>query len=516
MFTVLSDSSRSRPRVAAIAATAFAAALVSAAPARAEELVAEPAPADAEAALDDAADALEGEATAPDASVAMNELGASYEQLEGAQRRRARSILARPTDGAADQFKDGYPAGAPVASAESAHFCAFWVNAPGYADAPNLTDSSGDGVPDYVEQILGIAETSYGVEVAPGAMAWAPPKPDPTGCGADPSARSDVYLKQLGSAGLFGYESPDPGQGRARSQYGYLVLDNDYAQSEYGYPEPTIPASVTFAHEFNHLLQQNYDSFQDIWMFESTAVWAEEQVYPDANDWLNYLPAFTKRPQSPITDARASRRLKIYASAVWNHWLDRGAGYGPLAIRTAWEVSDVVNPADFAISSYDRAIDKRKGPGFSREFVRFAAATAEWRTGAGNFPDAASYPNVSRKGSLRRGGHRRLQLDHTGYALFDVKAGGGAKLRLAVGAEDGVRSGIALVGRNGNALGGSVVRKTKYVDKGGTTTVSLAKPGRFERITAAVVNADGRVRGFFRDDWVYSKDNASFELELHR
>jgi len=516
MFIVLSKFSCSGPRVAAIAATALAAALVTASPAGAEELVAEPTPADAEAALDDAADALDGDAAAPDASVAMNELGASYEQLDAADRRRARSILARPTDGAADQYNDGYPAGAPVASAESPHFCVFWVNAPGYADAPNLTDTNGDGIPDYVEQILAIAETSYSVEVAPGAMAWAPPKPDPTGCGADPSAHADVYLKQLGNAGLFGYESPDPGQGRARSQYGYLVLDNDYARSEYGYPEPTIPASVTFAHEFNHLLQQNYDTFQDIWMFESTAVWAEEQVYPDANDWLNYMPAFARRPESPITDARASKGLKIYASAVWNHWLDRGAGYGPTVIRTAWEASDVAFPPDFAVAAYDRAIDRRKGPGFSREFVRFAAATAEWRTGAGSFPDAASYPDVKRKGSLHRGGHRRVNLDHTGYALFDVKGGGSGKLRLAVDVEDGVRCGIALIGRDGDPLGGSVVRKTKYQGKGGTATVSLAKPRRFDRITAALVNADGRVRGFSDDDWVYSKDNVSFELELRR
>ena len=115
-----------------------------------------------------------------------------------------------------------------------------------------------------------------------GRSAGQPPKPDTTGCGADPSARSDIYLKQLGNERLFGYESPDPGQGSARSQYGYLVLDDDYAPAEYGFADPAIPASVTFAHEFNHLLQQNYDSFQDLWMFESTAVWAEEKVFPQS------------------------------------------------------------------------------------------------------------------------------------------------------------------------------------------------------------------------------------------
>ena len=128
-------------------------------------------------------------------------------------------------------------------------------------------------------------------------MGWKPPKPDVDGCGSDPSALTDIYLKQLGDQGLFGYETVDPGQGRARSQYAYLVLDNDYAPSEYGYADPAIPASVTLAHEYNHVLQMTYDTFQDVWFLEATATWSEEQVYPDVNDWLGYVNAFAEVPQ---------------------------------------------------------------------------------------------------------------------------------------------------------------------------------------------------------------------------
>ena len=49
--------------------------------------------------------------------------------------------------------------------------------------------------------MLEIAEYSHAVEVAPGPLGWAPPKPDTAGCGADPGARADIYLKQLGNAG---------------------------------------------------------------------------------------------------------------------------------------------------------------------------------------------------------------------------------------------------------------------------------------------------------------------------
>jgi hypothetical protein len=293
-----------------------------------------------------------------------------------------------------------------------------------------------------------------------------------------------------------------------------MVLDDDYAVSEYGsYPDPLDPARVTFAHEFNHLLQQSYDSFQDVWMFESTAVWAEEQVYPQINDYLNYLPSFAGGSQSPITDRKAAKGLKIYGSAVWNHWLAHRFGAG--AVRRAWEVSAAVKPADYAVAAYDRAVRDAGGRGFEREFVRFAATTAEWRTGHGAFPDAAAYPDVERKGSLRPGSRKRLRLDHTAFRLLKVKSGA-RSIELRVDAEQGLRAGVALVARDGDPLGGSVTMKSDYTDRGGRVEVTLRKAGSFDRITAVVVNADGRVTGFRGNDWVYAKDDQRFKVRLSR
>ena len=304
------------------AAAIGAIALAAGAPASAQQPPQPPTPQAASEALTTAEAILVPEAepgaapaAAPDATLALNALAAALPELEGAERRRARGLLARPTDGATDQYGDGFPPAAPIASAESPRFCAFWVDAAGFEDAPDLTDangvSDGDGTPDYVEAILEIAEFSYSVEVAPGPLGWVPPKPDTEGCGADPSAHADIYLKQLGTNGLFGYESPDPGQGQARSQHGYMVIDNDYATAEYGYPDPLDPAKVTFAHEFNHLLQQAYDSFQDQWMFEATATWAEDHVYPAINDYINFIQAFASSPATPITDRDAADGLKM-------------------------------------------------------------------------------------------------------------------------------------------------------------------------------------------------------------
>jgi hypothetical protein len=500
------------------AATIVAASLTMAAPAFAQQPPQAPGAQAASEALAVAEATLEPPGTpepAGEATLAMNALAAALPELEGAERRRARSLLARPTDGAADQFRDGYPPNAPVAFAESAHFCVYWVNDAGFPDAPDLTDSDGDGFPDYVEAILEIAEHSYSVEVAPGALGWAPPKPDTQGCGADPSARTDVYLKQLGTEGLFGYESPDPGQGRARSQYGYMVIDDDYATAEYGYRDPLEPARVTFAHEFNHLLQQNYDSFQDRWMFEATATWSEDFVYPAVNDYVTYIGAFASSPGAPITDPTAARGLRIYGAAVWNHWLSGpGGGYGVDAVRRAWEVSGATRPRDFAVGAYDESIRDSRGNGFSREFAAFAAATAEWRTGFGGFPDRALYPDMKRKGSLSEGQGKRFRLDHTAIRLLDVRARGKGAIRLSVRAEEGVRAGLAIVARAGDPLSGRVTRKGEYLRRGGSGSVTLDAPGRFDRITAVVVNADGRVKGFDGSDWIYSKDKQGFRVRL--
>ena len=139
------------------------------------------------------------------------------------------------------------------------------------------------------------------------------------------------------------------------------MLDDDYAPAEFpGFADPTIPASVTFAHEFNHLLQQNYDSFQDVWMFESTAVWAEEKVYPEIDDYLNYVRVFAAFPGAPLTKAYPPdkrKSLKIYGSAVWNHWLDTGGGhYGVDVDPSRLGGLGPDEAADFSIASYERAI----------------------------------------------------------------------------------------------------------------------------------------------------------------
>ncbi len=122
-------------------------------------------------------------------------------------------------------------------------------------------------------------------------------------------------------------------------------------------------------------------------------------------------------------------------------------------------------------------------------------------------------PTCTRKGGVHKGQTKNLSLDHTAYRLIDVH-GVGAQVKLKVRAPDGVRAGFALVAREGDQLSGAVTKQARFLDKGGKGTVTLASPGRFSRITAVIVNADGRVKGFQGNDWVYRKENQGFTATL--
>ena len=116
---------------------------------------------------------------------------------------------------------------------------------------------------------------------------------------------------------------PEPkGHPLPRRLHGYLVLDNDYSAFEFPGTKPINDLEVTLAHEYNHILQFGYDAYQDPWFAESTAVWMEDQVYNDINDYLRYERRWVKLCETPLT----ASSIKEYGSAVWNEWLARRYG----------------------------------------------------------------------------------------------------------------------------------------------------------------------------------------------
>ena len=445
----------------------------------------------AERALDEALDAFREPLAASsgpaagsrEVTGALRDLAVAVPALGKADRRRARSLLARPTDKNDRAYFGKEASDSPICNA---NFCVHWTD-----KAANKPVSGF-----FLGQILASVDLSRAVEN--GTLGWRDAKSDGRlgsrkGKGAE--GQVDVYVTNLGKR-LYGYAAPDGGQ-RGQRRYAYLVLDNNYV----GFPtNPLDSMRVTVAHEYNHILQFNYDVYQDLWLFEDTATWAEDKVYPGINDYLNYLPAFARKSSRPMT----GRSIKIYAEAVWNHWLS--ANYGDDVVRNTWRVSP--KQKSFAVAAYNRAIKDAGGPGFGRALGGFFAATAEWKLDA-DFPDHGEYPDVKRAGKLT--GRKKTTLDNTSYRLYDVEPSADPEATLKVRAEKGTETSISLVGRTG---GGVVTTETAHLRKGGTGTVTIANPGAYARITAVVANVDGSSKVNRKGKRVYKADGSGYRVSL--
>jgi hypothetical protein len=412
----------------------------------------------------------------------------------------------RPTDDD-DPNRNAYTVPqAPGSPACSPHFCVHWV-AEGL-DAPNLTDTDGDGTPDFVERVLRVAERVHSIEND--KLGWREPKSDGRQGGG--AGKTDVYLSQIGGE-LFGYAAPDRGQATKRHEiprrlHGYLVLDNDYSAFEFPGTKPLADLEVTVAHEYNHILQFGYDVYQDPWFAEASAVWMEDEVYNRIDDYLRYVRRWGKLYETPLT----TNSIKMYGSAVWNQWLARR--YGSSIVRKAWAQALHAKPGGFSVRSYERALRETGHATLSWNLVHFAAAVAEWRTGHG-FRESRLFPDVQRQGRLPLNGERLTRLlNHTTFELLRVRAHRGRAVVVHMTAPRRTAAGLALVGRIGSERRGRTIARVNFKRGGGRLSVRLGDPGRFKRITAVVVNADARARGFSarRLDWLYLTDRLPFEV----
>ena len=441
----------------------------------------------------------------------LKELSIRLPDLRGAERRRAERLMARPA-GNPQPGEESYAVPeAPQSPYCSPHFCVHWVaiNTPNDRDAPPPADADVDGVPDFVETMSSVAEHVHLVENE--QMGWREPVGD--GSRGGDVDKTDVYLKEIGDDGIYGYSTPDPNQGRTSSQFAYLVMDNDFSQNEFPrYSNPVLPMQVTAAHEYNHILQFGYDWLQDTWMFEATATWAEDKVYDTVNDYVSYLRSWTELTQVPLTTFNALDfsdpvNLKVYGDAVWCRWLERH--YGQEVVRGAWEHSLDTSPPSFAPGAFDMALRER-GSSFFRAFTRFAADTAEWRSVAGPFEEGPRWPDVKRsaKKALKPGTAVTGRLDHTAFVLQNVSVADAKRIKLVGKLPRGTAGAFALVGRTGPLTTGAVEVHLKRLPGGGRARVELERPGRFTRLTAVLINADVTHDGFRPElgDWAFRGD----------
>ncbi|MFA6470782.1 MAG: MXAN_6640 family putative metalloprotease [Candidatus Latescibacterota bacterium] len=192
------------------------------------------------------------------------------------------------------------------------------------ADAPDLTDSDKNGVPDYIDSTLVYLEYAYAIDIK---LAYGAPKSD-NGLGG--SNAVDVYIEDLAPQKYYGVTYPDGSSSLASSYSSCLVLDNNYTDAVF--PTKGYPAlQVTSAHELFHVIHYSYYGGSDsVWWMEESAVWMEDYAWDDVNDYINYTDSYLQNRDTPLDTTDST----VYGASLFAFFLAKK--YGPDTIRSIW------------------------------------------------------------------------------------------------------------------------------------------------------------------------------------
>lgn len=414
----------------------------------------------------------------PEATLALRDLFLARPTLDDLGSQFAGGLLARPTAGTSDPFTDGYSL--PATRRCSRHFCLHWVvigtDAPATVAWPATT--------------LRLLEKVWRHHVD--VLGYRPPASDNARGG---NAKFDVYLKDVGSRGLYGYCAPERRvSGEPKQASGFCVLDNDFARTQFG-RSPKQSLKVTAAHEFFHAIQFAYDFTEDPWLLESSATWMEEQFADGVNDNRAYLRfGQLARPRVPL-DLFEPSGYAHYGN--WTFWDFLGRRFGTEVVRKVWERAGTGRtlPDDFSAQALRTVLATRGG--LPRSFAAYAAANT---IPAATYPEGAGYPSSPvagrRLGPDRESIVVRARLDHlTSRSVRmtpDPALSRGTRLAIDVDGPDRSRAAAAhvLVVR----ADGTLMQRSVRLDAGGAGRVVVLFDPTIRSVTVALANGSTRYR----------------------
>ncbi len=310
---------------------------------------------------------------------------------------------------------------------------------------PDSTDADESGVPDYVEWVAEAMEESYQREVVELGF------PFPTG------GRYVVRLKRM-FGGTYGLTRPFQSSFFAGS---YIEINHDFEGFYRSYPDLTNDdpdglvrgaIRVTAAHEFKHAIQLaedwNIDSPHTQW-FEVDAVWMEEVVYDQVNDYYNYI----RNSGSPFTSPHLSLlNSASYEDATWQMFLEQEYGIDfmlDLSERRATQRDEF-----FPFAYRNVAIERRLvWADVWRRHAVYNYLTADRATPSHGFTEAGNYPLAPTEEipSLPFSTEQDFSLAPWAnrFHEFDNSEGGAAgELRVVFDAEDHGDWGLSVVLQN--------------------------------------------------------------------
>ena len=321
-----------------------------------------------------------------DLTVALRDLKVQMKYLSAADRMAAQRIFLRPGDpcGACDPAEniDNLIEVPLPQSACQGVICVHYTTTGNHA--PSLVDGGDEGTtPDYIDNVLATV-----LQVHADYLAAGYPRPKPDGAIGGGTDVVDIYIGDIGDAGLYGYCTSDdpnnPNQSGDLSLWAYCTLDDDYAADEFPPTRSIENMQVTAAHEYFHAVQYAMDAFEDGWIIESTATWVEDELFDGVNDNRNYLdgpPDFG--PYSPLNDPYVP--IDTYGGGfhygTWIFWryltekFPRKTGKLPNLVRDVWKRLDGRPGAPNRYSTQGLGdVLKNRGTTIKSEIIKFQAA----------------------------------------------------------------------------------------------------------------------------------------------
>ena len=202
-------------------------------------------------------------------------------------------------------------------------------------DAVPPADADGNGLPDYVDLAMVLADSAWQVQVE--ELGYREPPRDGGQGGGD---EIDIYFKDLSNR--YGLTYPITFDVSGPS---YLVIENDFENAVFG--NATLcegyrgsrgldALRVTLAHEFFHVVQFGYyQGLDGSWWQEATATWMEDVLHPGVNDYLQYVCVFLRSPGRALDGGDPRVDFHPYGSTIFAFFLDQR--YGREVMRRSWE-----------------------------------------------------------------------------------------------------------------------------------------------------------------------------------
>ncbi|MCD4775337.1 MAG: T9SS type A sorting domain-containing protein [Candidatus Aegiribacteria sp.] len=253
-------------------------------------------------------------------------------------------------------------------NSDDGHFKIHWTNSG--VDATSYS---------YAYTVAVAADSSWQVEC--NEMNFIYPPPD-NGVGGDDLY--DIYICHL-EGGTLGYTSrngeyhpPDSSQACSAS---HVVIGNSITN--------VGCRNCTVAHEFQHAIQFSYSYEEQTWFMENCAVWMEEMVYPDVDDYRQYITSGDNALRTPWMDIR-SNAMYWYGAFTWP-WMmwDR---WNYEAVREVWENCAAISGSSL-IEAHEQMFASH-GTDFESFFMDYGCwrwfTAGNWFSGCGMYKEEAS------------------------------------------------------------------------------------------------------------------------------